>query len=145
MIKLINFIGESDTSMGTHLFFEKDETAPVDDLYCKCESYYKYRAKTNKILKMSRVLIKDNATDTKMVQEKDMTGIKQQLKVTRSYEEALNLFLVGGRHAPRGSFPQDENFCENLLSPLGMKHEIEDATSSIVVQMLGTNDDLETT
>lgn len=114
--------------MGTHVFFEKDEAMPVDELYCKCESYYKFQAKTNKVLKMSRVLIKDNAIDSEVVQKKDLSGIKEQLRVTRSYEEALSLFLVDDRSPPR-RIPRDENTCEGLQSPRRIKQEFDESTA----------------
>lgn len=99
--------------MGTHLFFERDEAAPTDELYCKCREYYRFDSKTNKVLKMSRVLIQDKATDSG-VQEKDISGIRGQLQVQKTYEQALNLFLVPGREQPR-EIPADQN-CEHLLN-----------------------------
>lgn len=105
--------GEYGYSMGTHLFLNKDEEAPVDELYCKCETYYRLAAKTNKTLKMSRVLLKDKMTESK-TQEKDITSIIDQLKIERTYEQALNLLLPPGREQPR-KIPEDQNY-EHLLT-----------------------------
>lgn len=111
--KLNHILGEFDLSMGTHVFFEKDDR-PVDELYGKCERYYKFSAKTNKVLKMSRVLLKEKATDIKTNQEKDIPSIKEQLTIHRTYEQALNLFLATGRKQPR-NIPSEFN-CEHLLT-----------------------------
>lgn len=99
--------------MGTHLFFAKNEESPADQLYCKCDRYYQCWAKTNKLLKMSRVLIKDNATESKIVQE-DAGGLKNQLRVQRTYQDALNFFLAPGKEPPR-QIAEDYN-CDHLLN-----------------------------
>jgi hypothetical protein len=110
--------------MGTHVFFEKDETIPTDDLYCKCESYYQFRAKTNKVLKMSRVLVKDKETEPKITQKKDMEHIKEQLKITRTYQEALSLFLDPGREAPH-RIPHSQNVCESAQGSSSIDMKVE--------------------
>lgn len=109
---ILQSTGEFDISMGTHLFFERNEEAYTDELYCKCSAYYRFDSKTNKVLKMSRVLIQDKSTYSD-VQEKDITGIRGQLQVQKTYEQALNLFLTPGREPPR-KIPEDQN-CEHLL------------------------------
>lgn len=81
---------------------------------------------------MSRVLIKDNSIDSKVIQDKDMKGIKKQLQITRSYEEALALFLAPGRNAPR-RIPHDENVVECIQSPLSVKQEHEEASTSMMI------------
>lgn len=111
--------------MGTHLFFEKDEDTPVDELYCKCDNYYQFCDKTSKLLRMSRVLLKDDSSDSRISQEKD---IKKQLKVERTYEQALSLFLNPGRQPPR-KIPQELN-CEHLLTAnIKMSEETGDTES----------------
>lgn len=94
--------------MGTHTFFEKDPSTPVDELYCKTDCYYKFAAKTNKVLKMSRVLIQDNATSSTLTEDKNVSDTKEQLEVKNTYEQALNLFLAPGRSAPR-KIPEELN------------------------------------
>lgn len=115
------FEGDFDISMGTHLFFEKDEEAPVDELYCRCESYYRYRAKTNKVLKMSRVLVKEKATESDTVHDKDISSLKGQLRIDKTYEEQLDQLLVPGRNRPR-RIPEDDN-CEHLSSYISAGEE----------------------
>jgi len=96
--------------MGTHLFFDVDKETPVDELYCKCNNYYKYVARTNKVLKMSRVLLQDKTAEAQIDHENE---ILDKLKVTKNYTEALNMFLAPGREPPR-RIPQEFN-CENLV------------------------------
>lgn len=101
--------------MGTHVFFEKDEKRQMDGLYGKGDTYYKFFDKTNKLLKMSRVLIKDNATELRMGEEKDIPGIKEQLTIKRTYEQALNLFLDPARDKPPRKIPDEFN-CQHLIA-----------------------------
>lgn len=116
--------------MGTHVFFEKNELIPVDELYCKCDSYYQFRAKTNKVLRMSRVLLKEKETEHENVQEKDVTEIKNQLLVQRTYQQALDLFLAPGRKPPR-KIPDELN-CEHLLTvPIAEESPQENENNSI--------------
>ena len=110
--------------MGTHVFFEKDEEKPVDELYAKCDNYYKFSGKTNKILKMSRVLIKSNEMDSGVANVNDIDEIKNHLQVQKTYEQALNLLLPPDREQPR-TIPEDFN-CEKLLCPSSsLKQEAE--------------------
>lgn len=98
--------------MGTHVFFEKNEELPVDPLFCKCENYYELKAKTNKVLRVSRVLLKEQSDESKdAVIEKEADN--SSIKVTRTYEQALNLFLPPGKAPPR-IIAEEEN-CKNLL------------------------------
>ena len=101
--------------MGTHTFFEKDPSTPVDELFCKTDIYYKYTEQTNKVLKMSRVLIQDKATTLKLNEEKDLSDIKSQLEVKNTYEQALNLFLAPERQPPR-KIPEELNGAD-LINP----------------------------
>lgn len=109
--------------MGTHVFLEKDEKKGVDDLYCKNEKYYDFAAKTSKILKVSRVLLKDKAPESAVLLEKESKELKIQLEVKRTYEKVLNMLLAQGRTQPR-RIAIDFN-AEHLLSP-GNSHEKSD-------------------
>lgn len=109
--------------MGTHTFFEKNEETTVDELYCKCDCYYQLHAKTNKVLKMSRVLLKDNSSDSADMQEKDIAGSNAQLMVRRTFQEALNLFLAPGKEPPR-TIPEDQN-CSHLVSSVSNQQAVE--------------------
>lgn len=59
---------------------------------------------------MTRVLIKDKAAEN--VEEKDVSGIKGQLSIQHTYQQALNLFLCN-RKPPR-EIPEKFN-CTHLL------------------------------
>lgn len=114
--------------MGTHLFFEENKQQPVDELYAKCKKYYTIAGKTNKVLKMSRVLIKDNSIETGNSVEREDDG----LTVERNYQDALGLFLEGGRNAPRKI--AEEYNCDHLLvasqiEDLNLKTDAKDIAS----------------
>jgi len=95
--------------MGTHVFFEKDESVAVDPLYCKCESYYKYIDKTNKVMRMTRILAKECCEmQNKSAKDGDDDSEVQLLKTSRTYQEALNLLLPPGKDPPR-TIPEEEN------------------------------------
>lgn len=88
--------------MGTHIFFEKDEETPVDELYAKCESYYEYVAKTNKVLRMNRVLLKSKQ-EGEEDEEREIEQINDQEDPVKaeSYQAALDQLLRSGRPPPR--------------------------------------------
>lgn len=94
--------GSFDYSMGMHIFFEKDEETPVDELYAKCESYYEYVAKTNKVLRMNRVLLKSKQ-EGEEDEEREIEQINDQEDPVKaeSYQAALDQLLRPGRLAPR--------------------------------------------
>lgn len=98
--------------MGTHVFLEKVVEHDVDELYCKCESYYKCSATTKKVLKVSRVLLKDKTLQDSVIQPEQDT--KNQLRVAMNYEGALNMLLAQGQQQPR-SIATDFNG-DNLLN-----------------------------
>lgn len=100
------FKGEYENSLGTHVFFEPDKDKKSDPIYSHCESYYKFCEKTNKILKMARVSIKELNTDNTL-EDNDEDNLAQ-LRVTRTYEQALNLFLEPGRDPPRRANEEDD-------------------------------------
>lgn len=49
---------------------------------------------------MSRVLVQDKAT-TSQLNEEMVADIRDQLEVKRTYQQALDLFLVPGSNPPR--------------------------------------------
>lgn len=89
------------------MFFEPDKDKKSDPIYSHCESYYKFCEKTNKVLKMSRVSIKEKNTDDTLEGPHDEDNLAQ-LRVTRTYEQALNLFLEPGRDPPRRANEEDD-------------------------------------
>lgn len=94
------------------MFFEKDENIPVDPLYSQCDVFYKYKAKTAKVLKMTRVQLKEHSDKNESVAEKEQEEV---LDLTRTYEQSLNLFLPPGKKAPRKIF-QTEEISDELLT-----------------------------
>ena len=67
---------------------------------------YKYYDKTNKVLRMSRVAITEkNVEETENVETQEDTS---KFAITKTYEEALSLFLHPGRRAPR-KIPENMN------------------------------------
>ncbi|CAO1413132.1 unnamed protein product [Diamesa serratosioi] len=101
------FEGEYENSLGTHVFFEHDKETKSDPIYSHCETYYKFCEKTNKVLKMARVSIKELNTDNTLEGPPDEDNLAQ-LRVSRTYEQALNLFLEPGRDAPRRANEEDD-------------------------------------
>jgi hypothetical protein len=101
--------------MGTHVFFEKDETATPDPLYSQCQSSYKFASKTNKILKMNRVILKDQqklADEEDAEIDEEIVKDLSNLTMSRTYEEALGLFLPPGKDPPR-QMGKDEDISGN--------------------------------
>lgn len=111
--------------MGTHVFFKKDENNEPDSLYGRCDSLYKFAAKTNKTVKMNRVLLRDlslGKDSDSLAGNEEETEEVNLLKVTRTYEEALNLFLPPGKAPPRKISPEEEQLSKEIIQ--------NDATSS---------------
>lgn len=92
--------------MGTNVFFKKDETATPDPLYSHSNSLYKFVAKTDKVLSMNRVILKDQQRHTEE-DDVEMEEAKGQGK-SRTYQAALNLFLPPGKNPPRLITPEEE-------------------------------------
>ena len=83
---------------------------------------------------MSRVLIKDKASESKAVQKKDLKAVKEQLKITKSYGDALKMFLEPGRKPPR-KIPHDESFSEIVQTSSAVKLESQDSLSSGTIHL----------
>lgn len=113
--------GNFDYSIGTHVFFEKNEDVTVDPLYSRCDDFhFDFKAKTNKILSMNRVLLKDNSLqDENTGSQGEMMADEENdndLKITRTYEEALKLFLTPNRNPPRKVNEDDERILLDLIN-----------------------------
>lgn len=102
------FIGNYDYSMGTHLFYRKNDEIPVDDLYSKCESYYENVAKTNKVLKMNRVVLKRKQDGEDVEETQEPISVEEELIKSDTYENALARLLRPGREAPRRIVEENE-------------------------------------
>lgn len=103
------------------MFFEKDESTQPDPLFDQNESNYKYITKTNKVLKMNRVLLKENNAEVPEMNTEDLDKEHTELNLTRTYEEALNLFCIG-KTAPRKISSKEDIDLQRLL----MNSSIED-------------------
>lgn len=114
---MILLLGNYDYSIGTHVFFEKDESISVDPLYSQCDVLYKYKEKTAKIVKMNRVQLRESSNNDEKeeeVEEKNSENDESTLSLTRTYQEALNLFLQPGKSSPRKISPE-EDISEDLF------------------------------
>lgn len=86
----MKFLGEYDYAKGTNLFFEEDPSAPKqgDPVFSKdISTPVKYLCKTNKVLKMNRIFLKEKKKVKKKTEEGHANSGSIQLAET--YEEAL--------------------------------------------------------
>lgn len=97
------FLGSYDFSVGTNVFLEIDDNpSPLDPLYDLCpKEMYKLHTKTNKVLKMRRMLIESKQVNETENKEESIDELKEKLKIDMSYQDALNLFLPPGTSPPR--------------------------------------------
>lgn len=88
--------GHYDYAIGTLCFFkEGKDTAGETDL-CFNEmpdKLYDYHSKSSKVLKMSRIFVEEDAANNVEVVEHAVTVDPEQLKVNKTYKDALNQFL----------------------------------------------------
>lgn len=118
-----------DFSIGTHVFFEKNEEIEIDPLYSHSGPYeYDIKAKTNKIVSMNRVLLKDITDKDDESANRNEPKI-DDLKISRTYEQALNLFLSPNRAAPRKINEEDERILLEAINPQHLEMECEDVGS----------------
>lgn len=94
--------------MGTHCFFTDSKKPGGGEDACFNEmpqKLYDYYEKTNKVLKMKRIFVeeKETETDSEMADDSDVEDLEhlEHLRITKTYEEALNQFLKPGEKAPR--------------------------------------------
>lgn len=110
--------------MGTHIFFEKDDETPVDDLYAKCESYYEFVAKTNKVLRMSRILLKNKQDGEDDERETEPIDDQDDLVKSESYQAALDQLLRPSRDPPR-----------KILNSNQMIQEVQENTETMEIDI----------
>ena len=93
--------------MGTNVFFVEDNEKVLDPVFDhECGgTLYKFFDKTNKVLKMSRVAITEKQTESI---DDTVEDDGSKFAITKTYEEALSLFLPPGRRVPR-KIPDAEN------------------------------------
>lgn len=95
--------------MGTNVFFTECDKPPKTDPNFRelPPKTYKYFTKSNKVLKMNRIFVeevpKNKSETSERAQESEKKGNEdiEHLRVTKTYEEALNQFLRPGESAPR--------------------------------------------
>lgn len=90
--------------MGTHCFFTESKKHNDSEDACFNEmpkQMYEYYAKTEKVLKMKRIFVeeKESETDSEM-NDSDIEDL-EHLRISKTYEEALNQFLKPGEKPPR--------------------------------------------
>lgn len=101
--------------MGTHCFFTDSKKPGGGEDACFNEmpqKLYDYYEKTNKVLKMKRIFVeeKETETDSEMA-DSDVEDLEhlEHLRITKTYEEALNQFLKPGEKPPRKIVQQDSD------------------------------------
>lgn len=90
--------------MGTHCFFtESKRPGGVEDVCFEelPKKLYDYFAKTNKVLKMKRIFVEENETETTAEMADGEIEDLEHLRISKTYEEALNQFLKPGEKPPR--------------------------------------------
>lgn len=90
--------------MGTHCFFsESKRPGGVEDVCFEelPKKLYDYYAKTNKVLKMKRIFVEENETETTSETAEGEIEDLEHLRISKTYEEALNQFLKPGEQPPR--------------------------------------------
>ncbi|CAG9804565.1 unnamed protein product [Chironomus riparius] len=133
------FEGKFDYSIGTHVFFERNENSAVDPLYCRCDSVYEFNAKTNKILSMNRVLLKDISIEDEIAQQAESKSEDNDLKVSKTYGQALNLFLTPKRTLPRKVNDDDEKVLIDLINTHSDQNIMETEELSTLTEAMDQN------
>lgn len=89
--------------MGTNVFFtETKEPLEPDPNYREMpEKMYEYFGSSNKVLKMKRIFVEEHDKMQDENLEADMPETLANLRVTKTYGDALNQFLHPGEQPPR--------------------------------------------
>lgn len=67
-------------------------------------------------MKMNRVLLKDVTTANECATQRELDLEENELKITRTYEQALNLFLPPKKSAPRNVSEEDTKISIELIN-----------------------------
>lgn len=108
-------LGNYEYSMGTNCFFAESKRATGTEDVCfqeLPEKLYEYLAKTNKILKMKRIFVEEKETTASDGLADGEIEDLQHLKISKTYEEALNQFLKPGEKPPREIINPSESCTE---------------------------------
>lgn len=116
--------------MGTHCFFTESSKRPgggEDACFHELpKTMYDYFAKTNKVLKMKRIFVKEKESETtnSELAEGEIENL-EHLRISKTYGDALNQFLKNGEEPPRDiqDSPDSQDSNEN---------EEDDAEESIL-------------
>lgn len=89
------FTGSYDFSMGTNLFFGKDNNPPpLDNLHdVNPTTVHKYIGKSEKILKMHRIFVEDNCNQNESSTEETSQEMRKRFELKMTYGEALNMIV----------------------------------------------------
>lgn len=90
--------------MGTHMFFNESKKPGglEDPIFQEMpEKLYEYYGKTNKVLKMKRIFVEEKETDRDEALAEGEVENLEHLRISKTYEQALNQFLKAGESAPR--------------------------------------------
>lgn len=98
-------IGSYEYSMGTHCFFTESKKPGGGEDACFQElpkTMYDYFAKTNKVLRMKRIFVKEKETEAtnSELAEGEIENL-EHLHISKTYGDALNQFLKNGEEPPR--------------------------------------------
>lgn len=97
--------GNYEYSMGTHCFFTESKRPGGGEDACFQElpkTMYDYFAKTDKVLKMKRIFVKEKETEatSSELAEGEIENL-EHLRISKTYGDALNQFLKSGEQPPR--------------------------------------------
>lgn len=90
--------------MGTNCFFTESKRAGGIEDACFQElpkKLYDFFAKTNKVLKMKRIFVEEKETGACSELAEGEIEDLEHLRISKTYEEALNQFLKPGEKPPR--------------------------------------------
>lgn len=90
--------------MGTHVFLNESKKPGGSEDPCfqeLPEKLYEYYAKTNKVLQMKRIFVEEKEIDRDGELDDGEIENLEHLRITKTYEEALNQFLKAGEQPPR--------------------------------------------
>lgn len=98
------FSGNYEYSMGTNCFFTETKRPPGIEDACFQElptKMYDFFAKTNKVLKMKRIFVEEKETPMNDELADGEIEDLEHLRISKTYDEALNQFLKPGEKPPR--------------------------------------------
>lgn len=106
------FSGSYDYSMGTHCFFSQGNRSGSGEDACfneLPEKQYEYFAKTDKVLKMKRIFVEEKETESNTELDEGEIEDLEHLRISKTYQEALNQFLKPGEEPPREIIQESES------------------------------------